>query len=95
MRAHLHRHILYYYYRENSLEGIQKDYWKLVLPHEYNSYTGSEPGMDRWPGKTVSARVTEAELYDLRRDPGERYNVASYNPGIVSELQIHRLRSKK
>jgi arylsulfatase len=35
----------------------------------------------------VSFTITEAELYDLRRDPGERYNVASVNPEIVSELQ--------
>ncbi len=26
-------------------------------------------------------------LYDLRRDPGERYNVMEYNPEIVKRLQ--------
>jgi len=26
-------------------------------------------------------------LYDLRRDPGERYNVLSANPEIVDELE--------
>ena len=26
------------------------------------------------------------ELYDLRRDPGERYNVISLHPEIVDEL---------
>ncbi len=81
------RHNLYYYYRENSLEGVQKDYWKLVLPHETLSYVGSDPGKDGWPGKTVYIKVTEPELYDLRRDPGERYNVAFVNPEIVKELQ--------
>jgi hypothetical protein len=80
--------IFYYYYQQNSLEGVQKDYWKLILPHKCIwSYVGVDPGKDGWPGKTVSFTITEAELYDLRRDPGERYSVASVNPEIVSELQ--------
>jgi arylsulfatase A-like enzyme len=82
------RHNFYYYYQKNSLEAVQKDYWKLILPHKCIwSYVGVDPGKDGWPGKTVSFTITEAELYDLRRDPGERYNVASVNPEIVSELQ--------
>jgi len=28
------------------------------------------------------------ELYDLKRDPGERHNIASRNPDIVAELKI-------
>jgi arylsulfatase A-like enzyme len=81
------RHNLYYYYQQNSLEGVQKDYWKLVLPHDGISYAGVEPGKDGWPGKTVNITVKEVELYDLRRDPGERYNVADIYPEIVKELQ--------
>ena len=27
-------------------------------------------------------------LYDLRRDPGEVYDVKAYNPQIVQELQL-------
>jgi arylsulfatase len=81
------RHNFYYYYQKNSLEGVQKDYWKLVLPHKGLSYVGVEPGKDGWPGKTVSVTLNEAELYDLRRDPGERYNVAAINPEIVKDLQ--------
>ena len=81
------RHNFYYYYQQNSLEGVQKDFWKLVLPHKGISYVGVEPGKNGWPGKTVNITITEPELYDLRRDPGERYNVASVNPEIVTELQ--------
>jgi arylsulfatase A-like enzyme len=80
------RHLFYYYYQQNSLEGVQKDYWKLVLPHKSISYLGVAPGKDRWPGKTVSVEIKQDELYDLRRDPGERYNVAEYYPDIVNEL---------
>jgi arylsulfatase A-like enzyme len=81
------RHVLYYYYRQNSLEGVQKDFWKLVLPHPCISYVGVEPGKDGWPGKTLNVNVEKIELYDLRRDPGERYNVVEVYPEIVKELQ--------
>lgn len=81
------RENLYYYYQQNSLEGVQKDYWKLVLPHKGISYVGMEPGNDGWPGKTVSISITAPELYDLRRDPGERYNVITIYPEIANELQ--------
>ena len=80
------RHSLLYYYQHNSLEGVQQDYWKLILPHRGLSYTGSAPGVNGWPGKTSTVEVTKTELYDLRRDPGERYNVASLYPEIVNDL---------
>jgi arylsulfatase len=82
------RHSFYYYYRQNSLEGVQKDYWKLVLPHTSQSYEETDPGNNGWPGKIVSYTVNEIELYDLRRDPGERYNVAGLYPETVKELQV-------
>lgn len=82
------RHEFLYYYRQNSLEAVQRDYWKLVLPHEnYQSYRGQKPGNDRWPGPYATEKITSNELYDLRRDPGEWYNVAEYYPEKVKELQ--------
>jgi arylsulfatase A-like enzyme len=81
------RHDFYYYYQQNSLEAVQSDYWKLTLPHTGITYVGSEPGKDGWPGKTLSVTTYYPELYDLRRDPGERYNVASVYPEIVNQLQ--------
>ena len=80
------RHELYYYYQRNSLEAVQRDYWKLILLHKGISYTGVAPGKDGWPGKTVNVETKENELYDLRRDPGERYNLAPHYPDIVKEL---------
>jgi arylsulfatase A-like enzyme len=82
------RHNFYYYYQKNSLEAVQRDYWKVILPHKGISYVGVPPGKDGWPGKTVSVEVKQNELYDLRRDPGENYNVAEYYPEIVKELLI-------
>jgi arylsulfatase len=80
------RHDFYYYYQQNSLEAVQRDYWKLILPHKGISYVGSAPGKDGWPGKTVNVEIRQNELYDLRRDPGERYDVSSEYPEIVKDL---------
>ncbi len=82
------RHEFYYYYQQNTLEAVQRDFWKLVVPHKGISYVGAAPGMDGWPGKTVAVEITQNELYDLRRDPGENYNVAYYYPEIVKELSV-------
>ncbi len=82
------RHELLYYYRENSLEAVQIDYWKLVLPHtSYQSYRYMKPGKDGWPGPVTTETVYTTELYDLRRDPGEWYDVANLYPEKVMELE--------
>jgi arylsulfatase A-like enzyme len=82
------RHDFYYYYQQNTLEAVQRDYWKIILPHKGISYVGVAPGKDGWPGKTANIEIKQNELYDLRRDPGENYNVAEYYPEIVKELLI-------
>ena len=74
-----------YYYQRNSLEAVRKGDWKLIFPHPSRSYIGVIPGNDGWPGP-YNHVTTELELYDLRRDPGERYNVISAHPDIVREL---------
>lgn len=76
----------YYYYRKNSLENVRKGQWKLVLPHTYNSYEGQMPGNDGWPGK-IGTATTDYALYDLRRDPGERYDVKELYPEVVNDLK--------
>ena len=81
------RHEFYYYYEQNSLEAVQRDYWKLVLPHRFRTYRGMKPGMDGWPGPTATETIKEVQLYDLRRDPGEWYDVAAFYPEKVKELQ--------
>ena len=75
-----------YYYQQNALEAVQIDYWKLILPHNGRTYRGYKPGADGWPGKTGTEKITQIELYDLRRDPGEWYNVAEWYPEKVKEL---------
>lgn len=75
-----------YYYRKNSLEAIRKGDWKLVLPHHSRTYEGFKPGLDGMPGQVNENHFVEGGLYDLRRDPGERYNVRGDYPEIEAEL---------
>jgi arylsulfatase A-like enzyme len=80
------RNVFYYYYRRNSLENVRKGQWKLVLPHTFRSYEGKLPGNDGWPGEYSSGKTGYA-LYDMRRDPGERYDVKELYPEIVDQLK--------
>jgi arylsulfatase A-like enzyme len=76
-----------YYYRRNNLEAVRRDDWKLVLPHEGRSYEGQQPGNDGYPGKAPENAAYPMALYDLRRDPSERYDVQATYPDVVRELQ--------
>ena len=80
------RDVFFYFFRKNSLENVRKGQWKLVLPHEFRSYEGKLPGNEGWPGET-SVRNTDYALFDLRRDPGERYDVKELYPLVVEELK--------
>ena len=81
------RKVFYYYYATNQLEAVRRDQWKLVLPHVGRSYEGFAPGKDGHAGQTNEKRQYELALYDLRRDPGERYDVKDNYPEIVEALQ--------
>lgn len=81
------RKTFYYYYRRNNLEAVRRGDWKLVLPHEGRSYEGQQPGNDGYPGKAPENTPYPQALYDLRRDPSERYDVQATYPAIVEELQ--------
>ena len=76
-----------YYYRKNSLEAVRKDNWKLVFAHPGRTYEGSLPGKDGQPGPAPENHDFPVALYNLARDPSERYDVYAQNPGIVSELE--------
>ena len=77
----------YYYYQQNALEAVQRNFWKLVFPHTGRTYRGLKPGSDGWPGPTKNEKIENAELYDLRRDPGEWYDVSAVYPEKVKELE--------
>lgn len=77
----------YYYYRKNNLEAVRQGPWKLVLAHPGRTYQGFSPGFDGKPGGADENHLFEEALFDLRRDPGERYNVAKDYPDILKQLQ--------
>ncbi|QNL49606.1 sulfatase [Olivibacter sp. SDN3] len=76
-----------YYYRKNSLEAVRKDNWKLVFAHPGRTYEGFLPGSGGQPGPTTEQYQFQKALYDLNRDPSERYNVLDEHPEIVAELE--------
>ena len=80
------REYFLYYYRRNSLEAVRNDRFKLVLPHLGRSYAGFLPGNDGQAGQVNDNHQENLALYDLRRDPGECYNVQSQYPEMVAEL---------
>lgn len=76
-----------YYYRENDLEAVTDGRFKLVFPHKYRSYEGFLPGNNGKPGPVNEFKpLKEIQLYDLWRDPGERYNIIDMYPEKVQEL---------
>src|SRR5690606_25273863 len=77
----------YYYYRQNSLEAVRNERWKLVFPHPGRTYQGFQPGKDGGPGQVKGEFPFEGGLYDLRRDPGERYDVSASHPEVVAALE--------
>lgn len=79
-------HLLYYYNR-NSLQAVRKGPWKLVLPHSYSTYEGELPGRDGLYGNRHT-ESTDLALYNLRRDPGERYDVKEQHPEIIEDLIV-------
>lgn len=76
-----------YYYGRNNLEAVRSGDFKLVFPHHHRSYEGVMPGNDGWPGAYRDDYIDAPELYDLRRDPGERYNVIEIYPHIAEKLE--------
>jgi arylsulfatase len=81
------REMFLYYYDRNNLKAIRKGNWKLVFPHSGRTNQGFFPGVDGESGKTDGNHSFEEELFDLRRDPGERYNLKEMHPEIILELK--------
>ncbi|MBD2702966.1 sulfatase [Spirosoma sp. BT702] len=77
----------YYYYRKNNLEAVREGDWKLIFPHPGRTYEGFLPGQNGKPGQSTETKDIAGGLYDLRRDPGERYDVKEQHPEIVTKLE--------
>ena len=56
------------------------------MPHGSRTYAGL-PGRDGFPGAVSERDSVRLALYDLRRDPGERFDVQAQHPDVVAQLQ--------
>ncbi|MDR3218899.1 MAG: sulfatase [Dysgonamonadaceae bacterium] len=74
----------WYYFNKNNLKSVRDAEWKLVLPHTYRGL--DFVGNDGIAGKYKDYEVNEMELYDMRFDSGERYNVINQHPDVVERL---------
>lgn len=77
------REYFLYYYNKNSLEAVRDGRFKLIFPHKHATYL--EPANDGFPGKVGQDEIG-LSLYDLRRDPGERFDVKDMYPEVVERL---------
>ncbi|GAB3893503.1 sulfatase family protein [Spirosoma agri] len=77
----------FYYYRKNSLEAVRQGDWKLVFAHPGRTYEGFLPGQGGKPGPNTENHAFPMALYNLQRDPGERYDVREQNPDIIRKLE--------
>ncbi|MCL2692717.1 MAG: sulfatase [Rikenellaceae bacterium] len=80
------REYFLYYYRDNQLQAVRNAEFKLVLPHRSRTYEGYLPGNDGRPGEVSENMDVPQALYDLRRDPGERYDVQEQHPEVIEQL---------
>ena len=76
-----------YYFRKNDLQAVRDERFKLVFPHTHETYRSDLPGNDGYPGIRGQAEIG-LSLFDLRRDPGEQYNVIDLYPEVVERLTI-------
>ncbi len=76
-------HDAFFYYLTQGLQAVRSGRWKLHLPHEYTAVKA--PGVGGEPGELTVAEVG-TELYDLRRDPGEKMDLALQKPQVVARL---------
>ena len=65
----------HYYFCRNTLHGVRKGKWKLLLPNRKNYY-----------GYVKDTGSNEIELYDLKSDIGEKRNLAKQHPDVVEDL---------
>lgn len=89
------REYMFYYFNNNQLNGVRDSHFKLVEPFDYISHEDVLPGMNGAKGEMTKKSIDWA-LYDLRRDPGERYNVIEQYPEDVKrlKLQLDKMRSE-
>lgn len=75
-----------YYFHKNDLEAVTDGTFKLLFPHKYVTYGAYVPGNNGQPGNLTNLELTKCVMYDLRRDPGERYDIITQYPEEAAKL---------
>ncbi len=77
----------FFYYGENELQAVRTARWKLILPHTYRTLQGVPVAHDGIPAQYYNVKLTLPGLYDVKKDPQERKDVADRHPEIVRHLE--------
>lgn len=72
----------YFYARREDVQAVRSGPWKLRIPP--GSFETPEA---RWKLRLPEGEPPEAQLFHLRRDPGERWNMADDHPELVDSLR--------
>lgn len=75
----------WFYYKKNELQAVQREGWKLVLPHTYRTLPEGKGGDGGLPVPYVNAK-TGLALYNLNEDLYESSDLAATHPEKVKEL---------
>ena len=78
---------LYFYYRVNELHSIRMNDWKIHFTRTYRSLNGRPGGIDGIPVKYDMNVIEQNELYNLKDDPGELYNIYNEFPEIAKKME--------
>lgn len=78
-------HPYFHYFNHKRLEGVRDAEWKLRIGVPADGWTS--PELQRGKELTI-----ELELFNLKRDPYEQFNVAADHPEIVERLQTEMKR---
>lgn len=76
-------HEVLYYFSDERIAAVRTPNWKMMVQARYR-------GIDR--------RLPEHDvllLFDMRKDPGERYSIAAHRPDKWRELQEHLERGQR
>ena len=74
-------HECFYYYRGLQLEAVRDLEWKLVLPIALTNNNAAAT-------KAKKSQKISAQLFNLKTDVGEKTDLASKHPEIVSRLEM-------
>jgi len=75
------KHDRFYYYSYTHLQAVRDIEWKLVLPRK------AKPKYMKWAARKVE-KVEGIQLFNLKNDKEEQYNLAEQYPEKVKELLL-------